>query len=87
MTKPARTMSSREFNQGTGTAKRAALVGPVYITDRGQPSHVLLSYQQYQELAKQQPNLADILCRTPGVGGVDLEIPPRRDLAEPPSLD
>ena len=87
MTRPAQTMSSREFNRGTGTAKRAAQVGPVYITDRGRPSHVLLSYRQYQELIKQHANLADILCRTPGVGDVDLEVPRRRDLARSASFD
>ena len=30
-------MSSREFNQDTSGAKRAAEHGPVYITDRGRP--------------------------------------------------
>ena len=29
------TLSSREFNHDTGRAKRAALKGPVFITDRG----------------------------------------------------
>ena len=43
-------MSSREFNQRTGVAKQAARNGPVYITDRGRPSHVLLSYEHYREL-------------------------------------
>lgn len=29
------TMSSREFNQDAGKAKRLAMQGPVFITDRG----------------------------------------------------
>lgn len=37
------TLSSREFNQDTSRAKKAADAGPVIITDRGRPAHVLLS--------------------------------------------
>ena len=44
-------LTSREFNQDTGGAKRAAQSGPVYITDRGRPSHVLLSFESYMRLA------------------------------------
>lgn len=33
------TLSSRELNQDLGLAKPAALQGPVFITDRGKPSH------------------------------------------------
>ncbi|MCZ8272681.1 MAG: type II toxin-antitoxin system prevent-host-death family antitoxin [Microcystis sp. LE19-4.1E] len=44
------TMSSREFNQDASRAKRAAKAGPVFITDRGQPQHVLLSIEDYQRL-------------------------------------
>lgn len=44
------TMTSREFNSDTAGAKRVALQGPVFITDRGQPAHVLLSIAEYQRL-------------------------------------
>jgi prevent-host-death family protein len=44
------TISSREFNQDAGGAKRAAETGPVIITDRGRPSHVLLSFEEYRKL-------------------------------------
>jgi hypothetical protein len=37
-------LSSREFNQDTSKANR----GPVFITDRGRPSHVLLTAEEYQ---------------------------------------
>jgi prevent-host-death family protein len=43
-------MSSREFNQDTGKAKKDAERGPVYITDRGRPAHVLLTYAAFEEL-------------------------------------
>ena len=83
MRAPVRSMSSREFNQGTGTAKVSALSGPVYVTDRGRPSHVLLSYDHYRRLVDDAPTLADVLCRTPGVGDVDLEIADRSSRAHP----
>lgn len=46
------TISSREFNHDTGRAKRAAADGPVFITDRGRPAHVLLSIEEYRRLAE-----------------------------------
>ena len=45
------TLSSRQFNQDASKAKKAAKRGPVVITDRGRPTHVLLSMEQYQKLA------------------------------------
>nr|VDG62531.1 prevent-host-death family protein [Streptococcus thermophilus] len=44
------TISSRDFNHDVGAAKRAALDGPVVITERGEPSHVLLSIETYRKL-------------------------------------
>jgi len=43
-------MTSREFNQRVGDAKRAAEKNPVVVTNRGVPSHVLLTWRQYQRL-------------------------------------
>ena len=51
------TFSSREFNQSASEAKRAASLGPVFITDRGKPAHVLLSFEEYQKLIKQRRNI------------------------------
>ncbi len=80
---PARTMGSREFNQSTGTAKVAALTGPVFVTDRGRPSHVLLSYDHYRRLTNGTRTLADAMGSTPGAGDVELEVPERGSVAEP----
>lgn len=44
------TLTSREFNQDLARAKRAAEEGPVVVTDRGRPAHVLLSFEEYQRL-------------------------------------
>ncbi|MDY7106744.1 MAG: type II toxin-antitoxin system prevent-host-death family antitoxin [Actinomycetota bacterium] len=85
--KPATTMTSREFNHDTGVAKKAAARGPVVITDRGRPSHVLLSYEDYERLASGTPRLTELLSRTPGVGAIDFEVPERDELAEPARFD
>lgn len=55
-------ISSREFNQDVGQAKKLSLQYPVVITDRGKPSHVLLSYAQYRQLLVAQPAIADLLA-------------------------
>ena len=55
---PTTTVSSREFNQDTSRAKKAAKLGPVFITDRGQPAHVLLSIDEYRKLTGGQMTLS-----------------------------
>ncbi|NNM73375.1 type II toxin-antitoxin system Phd/YefM family antitoxin [Enterovirga aerilata] len=55
-------MTSREFNQDTARAKRAAENGPVLITDRGTPSHVLLSIEDYRRLTEGGPSLLDAIA-------------------------
>ncbi len=67
--------SSREFNQDTSRAKRAAKRGPVFITDRGRPSHVLLTVADYQKLTNKQRNIVDLLGM-PEAAEVEFE-PPR----------
>ena len=58
------TLSSREFNQDTSGAKRAAEHGPVVITDRGKPAHVLLSIEAYRRLTGQRESIIDLLADT-----------------------
>lgn len=55
------TISSREFNQDTSSAKKAARLGPVIITDRGKASHVLLSIEEYQKLSSATASIVDLL--------------------------
>jgi hypothetical protein len=57
-----RTFTSREFSHKASSAKRAADFGPVFVTDRGRASHVLLSIADYQKLNKQTPCLGDLLA-------------------------
>jgi prevent-host-death family protein len=74
---PITTLSSREFNQDTSGAKKAAKNGPVVITDRGSPAHVLLSIDDYRKLSGSQASIIDLLAM-PGVADIDFD-PPRSD--------
>ena len=80
-------MSSRQFNQDTGSAKRATRSGPVYVTDRGHVSHVLLSFEDYERLAGEQDSIVDLLGSPPGVEDVELDLHIERDHAEPADFD
>ncbi len=55
------TMSARDFNQDLSAAKRSATSEPVIITDRGQPSHVLMSFAEYRRLTSDKKNIVDWL--------------------------
>ena len=79
-----KTLSSREFNQDTSGAKKAAMRGPVIITDRGRPAHVLLSIDAYQRLTGGHKSLADALAQTEG-GDFDFEPPRLGDAAFNPA--
>jgi prevent-host-death family protein len=83
---PITTMSSREFNQDTGRAKKAAARGPVFITDRGRPAHVLLSIEEYRRLTAGEGSIIDLLGLPRGVEDVEMEFPPMRDAPEPADL-
>ncbi|VWC14748.1 prevent-host-death protein [Burkholderia pseudomultivorans] len=72
------TLSSRELNQDVTKAKKATKDGPVFITDRGRPAHVLLSFEEYQRLTRQRRNIADSLAM-PGVEDIEFD-PPRVDI-------
>lgn len=69
------TLSSRELNQDVSRAKKAAKNGPVFITDRGKPAHVLLSFEEYQRITRQSRNIADALAM-PGAEDIAFD-PPR----------
>jgi len=72
------TLSSREFNQDVGKAKRATRNGPVFITDRGRPAHVLLSLDEYQRLTGTHRSIVDALSM-PGLSDIEFE-PPHIDI-------
>jgi hypothetical protein len=76
------TLSSRQFNQDASKAKKAAKSGPVFITDRGRPAHVLLTFDAYKKITGGQPKIADLLAM-PGIADIEIEIPRFPDLAQP----
>lgn len=69
------TLTSREFNQETGRAKKEALSGPVFITDRGKPSHVLLSYEEYKAVTEKRATIGEMLSMD---GVEDIEFSPSK---------
>jgi prevent-host-death family protein len=81
------TISSRDFNQDAGGAKKAADKGPVIITDRGRPAHVLLSFADYQKLLRNGPSLLEALAQKED-GDFDFN-PPRMgdDISRPADFD
>lgn len=79
------TLSSRELNQDLGRAKRAALQGPVVITDRGRPAHVLLTFEQYQQLTGRQRSLAEALAM-PGLSDIPFDPAPAPIASRVPDL-
>ena len=66
------TVSSREFNQDVSKAKRATANGPVFITDRGQPAHVLLSVEDYQKIVGEEQSIVTSLSM-PEASAIDFE--------------
>ena len=77
------TLTSRELNHDIGRAKKAAKSGPVFITDRGKPAHVLLSIEEYRRLAGQRRTLVEALSMA-GLADIDFE-PPRIRIEIPPA--
>ena len=61
-----RVIGSREFNQDIGAAKRAAAAEPVFVTDRGRPTHVLVSIETWRQMNGESGSILDLLAR-PGL--------------------
>ncbi len=67
------TVTSRDFNQDIGHAKRAAArSGPVFVTNRGKTTHVLLSIEDYQRITARGRSLVEALAM-PGLTDIDFE--------------
>jgi prevent-host-death family protein len=83
------TLSSREFNQDASGAKKAALKGPVFITDRGRPAHVLLSIEEYRRLTGGEAgarSIVDMLAMPVTDAAADIDFdPPRLNLQRRPT--
>jgi prevent-host-death family protein len=83
------TLSSREFNQDASKAKRAAKDGPVFITDRGRPAHVLMTFEEYERLTHSFVSIAQVL-EQPGGPEFDFDFEPPllgREIFKPVDFD
>jgi hypothetical protein len=78
-------VTSREFNQDTSGAKKAAERGPVFITDRGKPSHVLLTFAAYEILLGVR--VVERLGEPAGVEDVELAVPRSGEPSRPAAFD
>ena len=78
--------TSRDFNQATAAAKRAARDGPVVITDRGEPAFVLMTIEEYRRLAQPPKSVAEALGMEEAA---DVEFEPARltDISRPAEFD
>jgi prevent-host-death family protein len=72
-----RVVSSREFNQDVSQAKRLARFEPVFVTDRGRPTHVLMSMEAFRRLSGQSETIVDLLA-APAAPPLD-DLPARVD--------
>jgi prevent-host-death family protein len=63
-------LSSRDFNQDVSQAKRVARSEPVFVTDRGKPTHVLMSIQAFRQLTGHSESIVDLLAM-PGLADAE----------------
>ena len=74
---PVHTFSSREFTRDVSTAKRAAALGPVFITDRGRPAFALLKIDDYYRIVGQgEPTLLSVMDGIAGGESVEFDVTP-----------
>jgi len=72
-----RVVSSREFNQDVSQAKRLARFEPLFVTDRGRPTHVLMSMEAFRRLSGHSETIVDLLA-APAAAPAD-DMPVRAD--------
>jgi prevent-host-death family protein len=75
-------LSSREFRLNAGKTLNAARSGPVFIKKRGRPTHVLLSYEEYQRITGTRRNIVEALSM-PGLSNIEIEFPCSRERSRP----
>lgn len=81
------TLTSREFNQDISRAKRAASTGPVFVTDRGKPSLVLVTYDVWLQLSGKSTSIAEALAGTREAAEIEFDPVPDRALASGAELN
>ncbi len=61
---PITTLSIHEFHNDVSGAQKATASGPVFITEHGQPKHVLLSIEDYGKLTGVRRSIIDAIAMT-----------------------
>lgn len=79
------TLSSRQFQQNANQAQKAASDGPVIITNRGRPAHVLLNYDDYLAITGMGTTIVDALAM-PGLSDIEFDIPKSVSVPRPADL-
>ncbi len=74
-------ITSREFNRDVSLAKREARSEPVLITDRGQPTHVLMSIEDFRRFTGEGESILDLLAMPPAAT-LGTESPPDLDATD-----
>jgi prevent-host-death family protein len=80
------TLSSRAFNQDASGAKKAANKGPVFITDRGRPAHVLLTIEEYRRLTGEHMSLLKALEQVGAEADFEFDPPRLKSVSRPADL-
>ena len=80
------TLSSREFQQNASQAQKAARDGPVFITSRGKPVHVLLSIEEYRRITGRHRSIVEALAM-PGLAEIEVDFPRSRELPRAADFD
>jgi prevent-host-death family protein len=70
-------VSMREYNQDSSGVVRAASKAPVFLTNRGKTTHVLMSIEEYEKLNGRPKSIVDML-RHPESDHIDFD-PPKLD--------
>ena len=66
------TFSSRDFQREPGRIKRAAVDGPVIITERGRPIIAVMPFTEYERLKAPPGNILDALDMDE-IGDIDVD--------------
>jgi hypothetical protein len=73
---PFFTFTSEAFDHQVDDAMKLAQEGPVFITEDGYKTHVLLSIEEYRKISDKGLNIGDMLSNT-AAAEIDFELPPR----------
>ncbi len=67
------TVTSRELNQDISKVKKVCEEGAVYVTNRGEPTHVMMTFEEYQKLIGNKTNIVELL--TMEDNNIEFEVP------------